>query len=170
MTDEIPGAATDGGPDGLTDAEKLTALETYAKTIKVMTEALRARVTEDMGTRHDERVGAYLGSTKLGSVTYRPGNKTAKVTDPAAALRWCLLRYPNEIVRAVNPAFLTALLDYAKATGEVGEPGVDPRTSEVLDFIEVVRGAPGVTVTTTKEGVARMQALAHGFAGMLESS
>lgn len=171
MTDEIPEAAVIGNPPGLTDAEKLTALETYVKTLKTMTDALRAKITEDMGVRRVERVGAYLpDGSKLGAVGYSGGRKTAKVVDPAAALRWCLTRYPDEIVKAINPAFLKALTDYALKTGEVGEPGVDPRTSEVLDFIEVVQGNPYVSVTTTKEGVARMEALAHGFAGMLEAA
>lgn len=154
----------------LTEAEKLTALETYTKTLSGITTALRARVTEDMGARHVEKVGAYLpDGLKLGSVAYQPGNKSAKVTDPAAALRWCLAKYPDEIVKAVNPAFLTALTDYAKKVGMVGEPGVDPRDGEMLDFIKVVQGSPFVRVTTTEEGVARMQALAHGFTGMLEA-
>lgn len=153
----------------LTDAEQLTALETYVKTLKTMTDALRAKITADLGARHVEKVGAYLpDGVKLGAVAYRPGNKTAKVIDPAAALRWCITTYPDEIVRAVNPAFLKALTDFAQKTGKVGEPGVDPRTGEVLDFIKVVQGAPYVAVTTTEEGVQRMEALAHGFSAMLE--
>lgn len=156
--------------EGLTDAEQLAAVETYLKALKPIGAALRTRVTEDMGTRRVERVGAYLpDGTKMAAVGYRAGAKTAKVTDPAAALRWCLDRYPDEIVKAINPAFLTALLDVAKVGGAVGEPGVDPRTGEILNFIEVVQGPPGVTVTTTKEGVARMEALARGFARTLEA-
>lgn len=156
--------------EGLTDAEQLAAVETYLKALKPIGAALRTRVTEDMGTRRVERVGAYLpDGTKMAAVGYRAGAKTAKVTDPAAALRWCLDRYPDEIVKAINPAFLTALLDVAKVGGAVGEPGVDPRTGEILNFIEVVQGPPGVTVTTTKEGVARMETLARGFARTLEA-
>jgi hypothetical protein len=161
MTDEIS--------ESLTDAERLAALETYVKTLKTITDGLRATVTEDMGVRRVERVGAYLpDGTKMAAVGYNGGRKTAKVTDPAAALKWCLDRHPDEIVQAVNPAYLKALTDYALKVGEVGEPGVDPHTGELLDFIEVQQGSPYVTVTTTKEGVARMQALAYGFAGMLE--
>lgn len=161
MTDQTP---------GLTDAEKLAALETYLKVLKPMAEALRAKVTEDLGVRRVERVGAYLpDGVKLASVSYSGGNKTAKVTDPEAALKWCLNRYPDEIVKAVNPAFLTALTDYAKKVSKVGEHGVDPRTGEVLDFIEVVQGKAYVTVTTTEEGSERMAGLAGGFVGMLEA-
>lgn len=171
MNDITPGAATDGGPGpaGLTDAEKLAAMETYLKPLTAIAKALRAKVTEDMGVRRVERVGAYLpDGTKMASVGYSNGRKTAKVTDPAAALRWCLHAYPDEIVKAVNPAFLKALTDYAQKMCAVGEPGVDPRTGEILDFIEVVQGSPYVTVTTTDEGVQRMAALAGGFAAMLE--
>lgn len=160
MTDET-------SPADLTDAEKLTALQTYLKALKPVEEQLRATVTADLGARRVERVGAYLpGGEKLGAVGYNPGNKTAKVIDQAAALRWCIERYPDEIVKAINPAFLKAILDCSKS-GAVGEPGVDPVTGELLPFIEVQQGSPFVTVTTTREGVDRMTALAHGFAGML---
>lgn len=153
----------------MTDAEKLAALETYMKALKAIGDTLRARVTEDMGDRRVERVGAYLpDGQKIASVGYSSGNKTAKVTDPAAALKWCVDRYPDEIVRAINPAFLKLVLDTSKS-GEVGEPGVDPVSGEVLPFIEVTRGTAFVTVTTTPEGRSRMQALATGFAGTLES-
>jgi hypothetical protein len=170
MTDLTSGAVTDGGP-GLTDAEKLTAVGTYLKALAPIEKALRARVTEDMGVRRVERVGAYLpDGSKMGAVGYNPGRKTAKVTDPAEALRWCLRNYPDEIVRAINPVFLKALTDYAAKVGEVGESGMDPRTGEELRFIEVQQGSAYVTVTTTDEGVARMQALAGGFAAMIEGS
>lgn len=155
---------------GLTDAEKLSALETYLKTLTAMSKELRAKVTADMGRRHDERVGAYLpDGTKMASVGYSGGAKKAKVTDPAAALRWCMKQYPDEIIGAINPAFLKKLTDHALAVGQVGEPGVDPLTGEMLPFIEVVQGSAYVSVTTTNEGVQRMEALAYGFAGMLEA-
>jgi hypothetical protein len=172
MTDTTPGAVVvhDGPGDGLTDAEKLAAVETYLKALKPVADALRARVTEDMGVRRVERVGAYLDGMKLAAVGYSGGRKAAKVVDQAAALRWCLAKYPDEIVKAINPAFLKALTDYAKLVGEIGEGGVDPRDGEALDFIEVVQGSPYVTVTTTSEGVARMAALANGFARTLEPS
>lgn len=173
MTDQTNGAPTAGGPAGagLTDAEKLTALQTYLKALKPIEDGLRAAVTADLGARRVERVGAYLpDGEKLGAVGYNAGRKSAKVTDSAAALRWCLERYPDAVVQAVNPTFIKALTDYAAQVGEVGEPGVDPKTGEVLDFIAVQQGNPFVTVTTTKEGVARMTQLAHGFAGMLEAT
>jgi hypothetical protein len=172
MTDQTTGAPTDGGParGELTNAEKLTALGAYAKALKPMEEALRAATLDDMRRNRAERVGAYMpDGEKIGAVGYNPGNKKASVTDSAAALAWCLAKYPDAIVQAVNPTFLKNLTDYAAKVGEVGEPGVDPRTGEVLDFITVERGAAFVTVTPTKEGVARMAALAGGFAGMLES-
>lgn len=163
MTDNTPSAK-------LTDAEKLAALGTYLKVLGDTEKTLRSAVTADMGSRHVEKVGAYLpDGTKIASVSRSGGKKTAKVIDPAAALRWCLQRYPDEIVQAVNPAFLKMLTDHA-ASGAVGEPGVDPRTGEILDFIEVQQGSPYVTVTTTDEGRGRMTALANGFAGMLESA
>lgn len=170
MTDTTPGPAVDGGPGpaGLTDAEKLTALETYIKTLKGISDGLRAAVTADLKTRHVERVGAYLpDGTKLGAVTFKAGTKTARVTDPAAALAWCLRNYPDEIVKAINPAFLKKLLDSAKS-GQVGSHGVDPWTGEELAFITVEQGEPGIMVTKTPEGTTRMEALAHGFAGLLE--
>lgn len=170
MTDNIPGAAQDGGPTGLTDAERLAALETYLKVLEPHARALRVKVTEDMGVRRVERVGAYLpDGVKLASVGYSGGRTTAKVTDPEAALKWCLERYPDEIVKAINPSFLKALTDYAKRAGQVGDTGVDPRTGELLPFIEVVQGSPYITVTTTDEGVDRMATLAGGFVAMLEA-
>jgi hypothetical protein len=171
VTDQTTGPVDNGGAlaDGLTDAEKLTALQTYMKALKPLEEALRAAVTADMAARRVERVGAYLpGGDKIGSVGLAKGRKTATVTDPTAALRWALAKYPETIVQAINPAFLKAITDYAAKVGEAGEPGVDPADGQMLDFIEVRQGAPYVTVSTTKEGVARMTELAHGFAGMLE--
>lgn len=153
----------------LTDAEKLAALETYIKVLTPMAKALRAKVTEDLAARRVEKVGAYLpGGVKIASVSYVPGGKTAKVTDPHAAARWCARAYPHEMVHTVNPAFLTALTDYAKKQCEVGEHGVDPHTGQELTFIDVVQGSPYVRVTTTDEGVDRMAALAGGFTAMLE--
>lgn len=157
-------------PGELTDAEKLTALQTYLKFLAPMEKALREKVTADLAARKVEKVGAYLpDGTKLGSVSHTPGRVSAKITDEAAALRYCEKRYPEEIVKAVRSSFLTMLVDNAKKVGKPGDKGVDPYTGEILDFIEVGRGNPFVTVTTTSEGVDRMGALASGFVGMLEA-
>jgi len=171
MTEQTTGAVHHGAPtDGLTNAEKLTALQTYVKALKPMEEHLRRAALADLQSAKAERVGAYLPSgEKIGAVSLSKGRKTAKVTDAAAALRWCLAKYPEAIVQAINPAFLKKLTDHSAAVGMIGEPGVDPETGEALDFIEVQQGDPYVTVTTTKEGVAHMTQLAHGFAGMLEA-
>jgi hypothetical protein len=172
VTDETNGAPTAGGPAGaeLTNAEKLTALASYLKALKPIEEHLRAATIADMQTNRAERVGAFMpDGEKIGAVGYNPGNKKARVTDPAAALAWCLRKYPDAVVQAISPAFLKAITDYSAKVGEVGEPGVDGRDGELLDFITVEKGAAFVTVTPTKEGVARMTALAGGFAGMLEA-
>lgn len=173
MTDQTTGPVDNGGAltDGLTDAEKLTALQSYMKALDPMEKALRASVVADMRSRRVERVGAYLpGGDKIGTVGFNAGRKSAGVIDHAAALRWALDKYPDEIVKAVNPAFLKALTDHAAKVGEVGEPGVDPTDGEMLDFIQVKQGNAYVTVTPTKEGIARMNMLAYGFAGMLEDA
>jgi hypothetical protein len=167
MTDNVPGAVQDDGPGGLTDAEKLAALETYLKVLKPTAETLRAAVTADMGKRRVERVGAYLpDGTKMAAVGYSSGRTSARITDETAALNWVLARYPTEVqvIKMIRPAFLKVLLDDAKANGV----GIDKGTGEVLPFIEVSQGAPYVTVTTTTEGVERMASLANGFIGMLE--
>jgi hypothetical protein len=165
------GAITGAVPAaGLTNAEKLTALQTYLKALKPMEEHLRASALDDLQRLKAERVGAYLpGGEKIGTVALSMGRKTAKVTDAAAALRWCAERYPDALIQAINPAFLKKIVDYSAAVGGVGEPGIDPDTGELLDFITVNEGDPYVKVTTTKEGVAHMTQLAHGFAGMLEA-
>jgi hypothetical protein len=168
MSDTNPGAAQDGDPGGLTDAEKLAALETYLKVLKPAAETLRAAVTADMGRRHVERVGAYLpDGTKMAAVGYSDGRKTARVTDEAALLKWCLETHPDEVqtIQVVRPAFLKLILDNSKEDGL----GADPRTGEVLPFIEVAQGSPYITVTTTGPGVERMASLANGFIGMLEA-
>lgn len=170
MTDTTSGAVDNGGPgEGPTDAEKLAALGTYVKVLSSAEKALRASVADDMGRRHVEKVGAFLpDGTKMASVTRTDGRTTAKVTNPAHALLWCTKHYPEEIVKAINPAFLKKILDYSNQVGSVGDKGVDPLTGEELSFIEVSQGSAYVTITTTEEGVARMTALAQGFAGMLE--
>lgn len=173
MTDN-PGAATTGGPapDGLTDAEKLAALETYIKALKPIADRLRARVTIDMGNLKVERVGAYLGDMRLAAVSRSEGRLSARVADEEAALIWCIEKHPEEVqtIQVIRPAFLKLLTDVAKADGaKPGDKGVDPKTGEELPFIEVVQGAPYVSITTTDEGVSRMGALANGFAGILEA-
>lgn len=169
---ENPGAVHDGGPvRALTDVEKLAALDTYLKVLGETAAALRAKVTADMGARHDERVGAFLpDGTKIASVTRSGGNKKARVTNGEGLLFWCRLRHPEHVytVEAVRPAYLSLLMDVAGSL-PVGSKGVDPSTGEELPFIEVQQGNPYVTITGTKEGKARMSALAHGFAGMLEA-
>lgn len=173
MTDvPDPGPLDFGGPDEveLTAKQKLAALDAYLKVLDPIARALRAEVERQMGKDHDERVGAFLpDGTKLASITRSDGAKKARITDPGAALRWCLRAHPEHIytIEAIRPAFLTLLLDAAK-TGSVGEHGYDPSTGEVLDFITVEQGSAYVTVKGTDEGKARMTALAHGFAGMLE--
>jgi topoisomerase IA-like protein len=163
MTDE---------PRQLTDAEKMAALEAYLKVLKPAADALRAKVTADMGAMHVERVGAYLpDGTKLAAVSHSDGRRSARVTDEAAALEWCLKQHPDEVqtVQVIRPAYLKMLLDLAKAdNAPAGGLGMDPQTGEVLPFIEVAQGSPYVIVTTTDEGTERMAALANGFTAMLE--
>jgi hypothetical protein len=163
--------AMNPAPAGLTDVEKLAALDTYLKVLGETASALRASVTAEMGARHDERVGAFLpDGTKIASITRSSGNRKARITDEAAALKWCQNRYPTEVVAVemIRPAFLKKLMDVAGSL-PLGSKGLDAATGEELPFIEVQQGAPYVTVTKTDEGKARMTALAHGFAGMLEA-
>jgi hypothetical protein len=158
-------------PQELTERQQLVALETYIKFVKGIADGMRARVTKDMGDNDDERVGAKLpDGTKLGSITYSEGRRTAKVTDEAALLAWCTRAHPSEIqtITIVRPAYLKMLLDLAKADdAPAGAHGVDPETGEELLFIEVQQGDPYISVTSTKEGTARMAALATGFPKML---
>ena len=172
MTDTTTGAATDGGPGrALTDVEKLAALDTYLKVLGETATALRAKVTADMGARHDERVGAFLpDGTKIASITRSSGSKKARVVDEAAALAWCQFQYPTEVmtVQVIRPAFLKKIMDVAGSL-PMGSKGYDPATGEELPFVEVQQGSPYVTVIKTDEGKARMTALANGFARMLES-
>lgn len=152
-----------------TDVEKLTALDAYIKVLKGHADFLRTKVEKDMGANQDLRKGALLpDGTPLGSVARSDGNKTTVVTSEPSFLSWCKRKHPEEIVEAVNPAYRARLLADAKK-GQVGDPGFDPYDGEVLDFIQVIRGAPYVTVTASPEGKARMAALASGFAGMLEA-
>lgn len=165
---------TNGVPNetpALTDAEKLVALDLYAKALAPYGTALRGTITEDFAARRVEKVGAYLpDGTKIGSVSYRKGAKTARITDEAEAVRWAVKHHPEQIMQAVRPAFLTMLLEIAKKDGVVGGHGFDPSTGEELPWIDVVEGPPGVTVTSTPEGKERMAAIAGGFAGMIEAA
>lgn len=155
-------------PTPASDVLKLAALDTYLKVLDPMAKDLRKRVTADMGRQGHEKLAAKLpDGIKLASVTRSDGRKTAKVTDEAAALAWCLKNHPEEIVtvQSIRPSFLAKLLAAAKTDGY----GIDKPTGEVLPFIEVVQGNPYVTIFATDEGDARMEALAHGFAAMLEA-
>jgi hypothetical protein len=155
----------------LTDAEKLTALDMYVKALKPHGDALRARITDDFSARKVEKLGAYLpDGTKIGSVSYRKGAVTARITDDQAALRWAMEKHPEQIMQAVRPAFLAMLLDVAKKDGIPGACGYDPADGEALEWIEIVQGPPGVTVTTTPEGKARMAEIAGNFAGTLAAA
>lgn len=168
---EIPGVAAADDHQGLTDDQQLAALGTYIRVLAGTEKALRAKVTAQMGKDHNERKGAYLpDGTKMAAITRSDGKKTAKLVDEAAALEWCLKRYPTEVisVQMIRPAFLKKLLDVAGSLPS-GSEGLDARTGERLPFIEVQQGSPYVIVTTTDEGEARMVELAHGFVGMLEA-
>lgn len=165
MTEETTGAATDGGPAGPSDVQQLVALDGYIKALKPQEAALRARVTEQMAASDDERKAARLpDGTKIGAVSWREGAVTARVTDEAAALAWCLKEHPEQIMQAIRPAFLATLLDIAKKAGYA----YDPATGQALDdWIEVGTGAPGVTVTPTPEGKAFAASLVNGFPQMM---
>lgn len=152
-------------PQELTERQKLVALETYIKFIKSIADGLRVRVTEQMGTDDEERVGAKLpDGTKLGSITYSEGRRSVKLTDEGTALAWCERAHPEQVqtITIIRPAYLKKLLDVAGSL-PVGSKGVDPATGEELPFIEVQQGQPYISVTSTKEGTERMAALAMGF-------
>lgn len=170
MSDETSGAAQSGGPAGgeLTSVQQLVALDAYTKALGPHVAALRSKVLTEMEEADDERKGAKLpDGTKIGAVSYRKGSVTASVTDPQAALAWCLKEHPEQIMQAIRPAFLAKLLDIAKKDGY----GWDPATGQALDWIEVGKGNPGVTVTTTPEGKAFAASLVNGFAaGMIEAA
>lgn len=155
----------------LTDKQKLVALDTYIKYVSTIADSLRVRVTKQMGDADEERVGAKLpDGTKLGAISYSEGRRTAKVTDEANALAWCQRVHPSEVqtVTIIRPAYLKMLLDLAKAdNAPAGAHGVDPETGEELDFIEVMQGAPYISVTATTEGKERMSELALGFPQMM---
>jgi len=166
MTDETNGAATTGGPAGgeLTPVQQLVALDAYSKALDPHIKAMRARVTEQMADGDAERLAAKLpDGTKIGAVSWRKGSVTARITDDAAALAWCLKEHPEEIMQAIRPAFLSLLLDIAKKEGF----GFDPATGQALPWIQVGQGAPGITVTTTPEGKTFASSLVGGFAGMI---
>lgn len=165
MTTETTGAALEEGGPGLTDRQRLAALDAYLKALKPVADALRAKVEGDMAAAHDERVGAHLpDGTKLASITRSDGKKSVKVTDEAALLAWCKKEHPEHVytVEMVRPAYRTFLTDVAGSL-PLGSKGLDPSTGRELPFIEVQQGSPYVTVTATPEGKQRMQALAHGF-------
>lgn len=169
MNDEMSGAAQSGGPAGgeLTSIQQLVALDAYTKALGPHVTALRAQVLAEMEAADDERKGAKMpDGTKIGAVSYRKGSVTASLSDPAAALAWCLKEHPDEIMQAIRPAFVTHLLDIAKKEGF----GFDPTTGQILPFIAVSKGNPGVTVTTTPEGKAFAASLVSGTARMIEGA
>ena len=169
MTDETTGAVADGGPAGqeLTSVQQLVALDAYSKALSPHVAALRERVKQEMQAADDERKAAKLpDGTKIGAVSYRKGAVTARVTDEAAALAWCLQKHPEHIMQAIRPAFLAKLLDEAKKEGV----GVDTSSGEILPWITVSQSDPGITVTSTAEGKAFAASLVGNFAGMIEAA
>lgn len=157
MSNETAGAADHGGPS---DVQQLVALDSYIKALRPQAETLRIRVAEKMAADDAERLGAKLpDGTKIGAVSYRKGAVSARVDDEAAALAWCLKEHPEQIIQAIQPAYLSLLLDLAKKAGY----GYDPATGQALDWIKVGHGTPGITVTATTEGKAFAASLANGF-------
>jgi hypothetical protein len=169
MTDEMTGAATGGGPAGpeLSSVQQLVALDAYGKALAPHVAQLRAQVKREMEAADDERKAAKLADgTKIGAVSYRKGAVTARVTDEAAALAWCLKEHPEQIMQAIRPAFLSHLLDAAKKEGF----GFDATTGQILPWITVSQGEAGVTVTSTPEGKALAASLVEGFNRMIEGA
>jgi hypothetical protein len=151
-----------------TKAEQLAALDMYLKALKPIAEALRAEVAKEMDSNHDERKGAYLpDGTKIASVTLNDGRRSARVTDEAKAVAWCMKHYPGEVetLYAIRPAFLSTILAASKDAGT----GLDPRTGEALPFVEVSTGDKFVSIHPTDDGTASVLRLAHDFPEMIEA-
>lgn len=145
--------------------EELAVLDMYAKLVDARIKQLRAALPELMRQQRVKlRAVEAADGTEVANIRYSPGNVTAKITDEAAAVRWCGTVHPGEVeeVVTIRPAFRKLLLEYSAKSGHPGEAGVDPRTGERLDFIVVERGTPYVKVEPTEQGRERVRALAGG--------
>jgi hypothetical protein len=133
-------------------ARRALVAKTVADEIKKVGDAAKAdllAIMEDGGTERI-RVTDDQGED-FGTVTRSPGRTLARIIDPEAFLIWVEQRYPDQIVRSVNPAFVDRLLAGAVRRGDpVDEQG------EEMPGVQIGVGQAYLTVRPTP--AARKQA------------
>lgn len=100
------------------------------------------------GTKFD---AALPDGTKVGDIGLTGGEPAAKIVDESAFVTWARERFPSEavtkLVKSVQPAFVSGLLDEMTAAGAARV--VDEETGEVLDV-------PGVEIKATRKRSHRL--------------
>jgi hypothetical protein len=95
-----------------------------------------------------------IGSAPAGRVSYANGSISASVSDMPALVAWVERNYTTELelVTAVRPAFLTAILTASK---EAGEPCMPDGTLDVPG-VSVRRGNPRIVARPDKARAAEL--------------
>jgi len=127
----------------------LSALEgAVAESISRTKELLAGRMT--VGDLKRPRIAGAVA----GSVTYANGSISASVADMPALVAWVERNYTTELelVTAVRPAFLTAILTASK---EAGEPCAPDGTLDVPG-VSVRRGSPRIVARPDKARAAEL--------------
>ncbi|WP_157251073.1 hypothetical protein [Nonomuraea typhae] len=97
-----------------------------------------------------DRLGGAINRQAVGHVQLKNGTKTASVTDPKAFENWVTLNRPEEwetiTTTRVRPAYLSAVLDAAKKTGDAVTSDGEP-----IPGITVKTGDPTVAVTLAND-------------------
>lgn len=128
--------------------DELAFLDTMIKTMSDRARALREIMPGRMG-RAIQSEGYWPDGTRIATITRYVGDLTAVVVDESGLLKWCAEKHPEQITQSVQPKFKDLLLTASKKDADIGDPGVDPTTGEVLTFIEVRRGSPYVKLSAT---------------------
>lgn len=127
-----------------------------AATRAAIVSALRSQVMEAYELARNEvgeqmnpgdRKAAQLGNERLGYVVMTTGSTRFKVTNDDVFTQWVAEHHPEELVQAVRSSYRNKVLDDAKRFGQA----VDVHSGELIPGVDVVQGAPYVTVKLAED-------------------
>lgn len=132
--------------------------QTIATRATQMKDEARAELT---GIPVGETVAAKWGDQLLAKAGMSKGKAKLVVTDEQALLDWVAEKHPDEIIRAVNPAYVKAIEAKAKS---LGLGAVIDNAGDVIPGVEIQVGDPSVSVRK-EASVDALQVVAELLSG-----
>lgn len=128
-------------------ALRAAVLKALADRVEAALKDAKAALKGGMEGSGADRVSAALpDGTKVASLPLAGGGMKPKVTDPDAFALWVARNYPGEMVPAVRPSYVDAVLKRAADDGVA----VDPATGEAIPGVAFVEATTYVSVNFAK--------------------